>query len=143
MSNKTPISPLRHPDDPDRPEGGHFWRELNPDVPNATYQEVVNERDALLQERDRLQDENQRYAKVLRDRVRGIEALEKSFDDLEVERDRLREALEQIAKTNHVMSPCATRFARNNDDDDPFDCDCPVSIARAALSGKEGEGNGN
>jgi hypothetical protein len=55
------------------------------------------------------------------------------------ERDRLREALEQIAQGEHVMSPCATRYARNNDDDDPFECDCPVSIARAALSGKEGE----
>jgi len=47
---------------------------------------------------------------------------------------RLREALAQINQAGHVMSPCATRFARNNDDDEPFECDCPVSIARAALS---------
>lgn len=60
-------------------------------------------------------------------------------DALLAEVGRLREALERITQGEHVMSPCATRFARNDDDDDPFECDCPVSIARAALSGKVGE----
>jgi|ERR1043165_639266 hypothetical protein len=59
-------------------------------------------------------------------------------DQLLAEVARLREALHQISEAEHVMSPCATRFARNDDDDEPFECDCPVSIARAALSsGKE------
>jgi hypothetical protein len=54
--------------------------------------------------------------------------------DLFAEVARLREALEQISQVEHVMSPCATRFARNDDNEPPFECDCPVSIARAALS---------
>jgi hypothetical protein len=72
-----------------------------------------------------------------------LQSTEAERDALLQERDRMREALDRIAEGGHVVSPCATRFARNNDDDDPFDCDCPVSIARAAISGKEGEGDGN
>jgi hypothetical protein len=58
-------------------------------------------------------------------------------NELRKEVGRLRKALERIAQGEHVMSPCATRFARNDDDAEPFECDCPVSIARAALSGKK------
>ncbi len=48
---------------------------------------------------------------------------------------RLREALEQIAYGEHMLSACASRFA-NSRTGEPFACDCAVSVARAALNRK-------
>jgi len=114
----------------------HDWEwadaaEWDRDLANADLiVQSVNERDALLAERDRLQDENQRYAKVLHDRLRGMNALVESFDKLEEERDRLREAaqaslslLENVGTGKWAKTPAGDKL-------------------RAALSGKEGEGNG-
>lgn len=44
----------------------------------------------------------------------------------------LVEALKEIAKA-HTLTPCATRYARVDKDAPPFKCDCPVSVADAAL----------
>lgn len=113
-------------------EAAFLWNDRND--PSAALQ---SERDALIAERDRLQDENQRYAKVLSDRMRGIEALEKCFDDLEAERDRLREALRNflVAPSGQPICACESSNAVQAGLAPP----CAYCVARAALSGKEGE----
>jgi len=108
-----------------------------PELLPQTYGSLVNERDALLAEvrnaTERFESEHELLTKVVgeRNRLRG-------------EGDRLREALE----------PLVTRIEKMMMDGP--ECDCPVEghlcgwtnlqreveAARAALSGKEGEGNG-
>lgn len=123
--------------------GAHIRNcEARPELKLITFSEQ------LIDEVGRLRDENQRYAKVLSDRLREMEALGSSFDNLYAEAGRLREALEPFANLitamemakarprDELLSLCEVQndgsfwshgFVNLND----------LRAARAALSGKK------